>query len=97
MSKSTQECEFDRWSDAFDRAWEDPGSITEMECPSCGSRSLNLLYVVEADGAVDGMYAFWCYQCLRGFPPGFGPIPEGARSVRRGEESVPNYELVVDE
>lgn len=88
--------EFDRWAEAFDRAWSDPRLVDEMECPTCGVSALHLVYVLDELEASHGMFAFWCDACLTGFPPGMGPVARGAQRVRRGEERVPNYRLVVD-
>lgn len=96
MNTPAEAREFERWSETFDRAWREPRLLNEMECPSCGSRALNLLYILQDLDASHGMFAFWCDVCLTGFPPGMGTVPDEAQRVRRGEERVPNYRLVVD-
>jgi hypothetical protein len=88
--------EFQLWCETFDRAWKDPHLLDELECPSCGSGGLNLLYILDDLGAPNGMFAFWCGACLTGFPPGIGPVPDGAQRIRRGDERVPNYRLITD-
>lgn len=97
MSPPAAAREFNRWAEAFDRTWNDPDSIDGLWCPTCSTPALNLVYVVDELEASHGMFAFWCGACLTGFPPGVGPVAGGARRIRRGEESVPNYRLVVDE
>ena len=97
MSSRRGRSQYDRWADAFDQAWRDPSRVSSIECPSCGSLTLRLVYILDSDGVAEGMYAFWCGTCLRGFPPGFGSLPSGALTVNRGQKLVPNYLVVVDD
>ena len=88
--------DYERWSDLFDRAWADPLGVAGLPCPSCGLRSIQFVYIVERADATDGMFALWCASCLRGFPPGYGPIPKDATVIAEAQRSqVPNYQLVV--
>jgi hypothetical protein len=88
--------EFDQWDAVFTRAWKNPRKVGRMRCPACGSRALNLVYVLAELDATRGRFAFWCGDCLTGFPPNTGSVPEGAERVVHGEERVPNYRLVMD-
>ncbi len=87
---------YEIWTRTFDEAWADPGALAKIACPTCSERRINLVYVAEDLDAAAGMFAFWCDACLTGLPPGMGPIPPDAQRVRRGEEDVPNYRLVVE-
>ncbi len=96
MSRQATSREFERWVEAFDQAWQEPLAVARLACPTCSALDLHLVYVVDEPDAPHGMFAFWCGNCLTGFPPNMGPVPVGAQRVRRGEEDVPNYRLVVD-
>ena len=59
--------------------------------------AIEFVYFIERPYAHLGMFALWCGACLRGFPPGYGPIPTGAVLLtmdKRGH--VPNYDLVIE-
>jgi hypothetical protein len=88
--------ELDRWDAVFGRAWKNPRKVGGLRCPACGSRALNLLYVLDELDAPRGMSAFWCGDCLTGLPPNPRSVPEGAERVVRGEERVPDYRVVTD-
>ncbi len=96
MSDASGTHEFEAWARTFDQAWAAPEALGQLTCPNCSEQRLNLIYVLEDPDAAAGMFAFWCGGCMTGFPPGMGPVPLGARRVRRGEEDVPNYRLVVE-
>lgn len=90
--------EGDRWYHAFSRVWRKIGRLAKTRCPSCGERSLNLVYVAEPLKELNPertMFAFWCGSCLKGIPANTGPIPQGAEVVQRGEERVPHYKYVM--
>lgn len=93
---TSSQTEWVRWAAAFDEAWLAAQSVHQMHCPTCGCRQLQLVYVIDDPSAADGMFAFWCDACLTGHPPGFGPLPEGVRRVRREEANIPNYRVVVE-
>jgi hypothetical protein len=88
--------EFTRWAVAVNEAWRAPRSVDQMHCATCGSQELQLIYLIDNPAASDGMFAFWCDACLTGHPPGIGPIPDGARRVRREDARIPDYRLLVE-
>lgn len=90
--------EEDRWYRAFDRVHRRVKRLPMTRCPSCGERSLNLVYrLTPPHGPESGvaLFAFWCGSCLRGVPPAFVPIPTGATVVSDGDTRIPNYRSVV--
>jgi hypothetical protein len=87
----------ERWLDTYEQAYADPPSVSTMSCPSCGSRSLALTFVVEQRGAFRGMSAFWCSSCLRGLLPNTTTVPEGGLAAVRGSEQIPDYGLIPDD
>lgn len=95
MSSSTGS--YEDWAQAFSRAYECPTGLEDLACPSCGAKRLNLWYLTEKHDSPSGLFAFWCAQCLVGFPPGFTSVPPDAtvKGVdQRGE--VPDYATVID-
>jgi hypothetical protein len=96
-SDDTGPAEHDRWLAAFGLAYENAKSFRGGECPHCGWPDLRLLFLVERDGSDRGTAVFWCDHCLRGLIPLASLIPDGARTVLRGTETVPNYAIVAEE
>lgn len=89
--------EYERWSNLFELAWHDPRGVDRLACPSCGSSRIRFVYLADPGLTTTGMFALWCSSCLRGFPPGYGPIPDGATVwdfSRR--KTIPNYATVVE-
>lgn len=94
-SPDPRSTEYDRWSDLFELAWRDPKQADVLACPTCGLRTIHFVYLADTAQAAVGMFALWCSSCLRGFPPGYGPIPKGATVWDinlRG--NIPNYDTV---
>jgi hypothetical protein len=85
------------WISDYERACDSPHAIGEIACRNCGSRALRLIFVVDNMDAENGTAAFWCDACLRGLIPLRAPIPEGGTTVLRGRESIPNYDLIIDD
>lgn len=68
----------ERWMDAYQSAYADPGGVGGLGCPSCGARALRLIFVVRPPDEERGVFTFWCDSCLTGLMPGPAPVPEGA-------------------
>lgn len=84
---------FEQWMDAFQRAYHEPGRISALACPNCGSRDLQLRFVLYVRGR-DANAAFWCDNCLQGMPPDRSEVPDGCTPVRAEDAGVPNYRIV---
>jgi hypothetical protein len=97
LAVTEPQSEYAAWVAAYEQAWHSPSAVSEMVCPSCGEKSLRLVFVVEDLAAESGTAIFWCDSCRRGLLPVRAPIPAGAEKVLRGQEKVPNYALVIDE
>jgi hypothetical protein len=78
-------------------AYENAKSFQNGACPHCGWPELRLLFLVDRVGSSRGTAVFWCDHCLRGLIPLASVIPDGARTVQRGTEKVPNYAIVMEE
>lgn len=85
------------WIRDYEWACDNPTAIEKLPCRNCGSYALRLIFVVDQMQAEDGMAVFWCGSCQRGLIPLRAPLPEGGTMVLRGQESVPNYNLVIDD
>lgn len=88
---------YDAWIAEYQGAWDDPSSVPDRTCPTCGSRSLRLVFVVDSDDSFQGMAAFWCDACLTGLMPLRAPVPDQGTRAVRGAERIPNYRLITDE
>lgn len=83
------------WLDAFSAVYDQPNDLAATLCPQCGSRTLNLIFVVSdliLEG--EGVAVFWCDTCRRGLMPSRSLIPQGGVKVRKGTEAIPNYVIV---
>ena len=89
--------EYTRWLGAFEMAYENAKSFRNGSCPHCGWPELRLLFLVDREGSHRGTAVFWCDHCLRGLIPLASVIPDGAQTVLRGTEKIPNYSIVVEE
>ena|GEM_PF-1394306 len=87
--------DYEHWMDAFDRAWHHPEMVDSIECPTCVTRALTLVYTVRSVGDREGMSAFWCHRCLRGLPPRIGELPKGFSGTLFEAAPIPNYNLIV--
>jgi hypothetical protein len=87
---------YQEWIARYQEAWRSPSSVSYMSCPSCGERSLRLIFVVELADAESGTAIFWCESCLRGLMPMRAPLPDGGHRTLKGFEVVPNYSLIID-
>lgn len=85
--------ELDRWTQLADSVYRDPSAVSSSKCPTCGSTSLKLVYVVSSSGAEQGLCALWCERCLTGLPPGFSRVPQGADQVLEGDARIPDFRL----
>lgn len=88
---------YEAWINRYEEAWHSPSSVPTMSCPSCGEKSLRLIFRIETADAEWGTAIFWCESCLHGLPPLRAPLPDGGERVLRGFEVVPNYRLVIDD
>ena len=88
---------YSTWMDGYQWAYDHAASVGDMNCPSCGSKSLHLVFVVDEPDAESGTAVFWCDSCMQGLPPLRAPVAEDGERILRGTEVVPNYTLVVDE
>jgi hypothetical protein len=84
---------FEQWLGAFQRACRSPKRASELSCPNCGVRALQLRFVTHRP---DGWayIAFWCDQCLEGIAPGRGTVPAAYSPVRDVDANIPNFCLV---
>jgi hypothetical protein len=96
-SNDTKASEYDRWLEAFQFAYDNAGSFRNGECPSCGRPGLRLVFVVDKEGSNRGTAVFWCDYCNRGLIPLASVVPDGAETVLRGTEKVPNYTIVAED
>jgi hypothetical protein len=55
------------------------------------------LFLIDRVGDYRGTAVFWCDHCLRGLIPLASVIPDGAQTVLRGTEKIPNYAIVAEE
>jgi hypothetical protein len=85
---------YDEWLDVFELAYHAPDRVSELECPSCGARALQLRYVISGSTGDRANPVFWRDGCLQGlfFCP--GPVPAGCTSVRHDDADVPDFRIV---
>lgn len=96
MATDSGSLEYDRWSVAFDLAYGHVGSARSAACPSCNRPGLRLVFIVRSVGSQRGTAVFWCDHCLRGLIPLRALVPDGAETVLRGTETIPNYTIVTE-
>jgi hypothetical protein len=60
-------------------------------------RGIRLVLLVKEVGRVPGTAVFWCDHCLRGLMPLTTLVPDGAETVVRGNETIPNYTIVPEQ
>lgn len=91
---------YNAWMAAFQRIYDSPGLLSGMQCPNCGSRCLNLVFVVRRKGDDRGWVAFWCSHCMSGVAFDSTEIRSGMRVLVSGSEPrsvsevIPNYRLI---
>jgi len=85
---------FKQWLEAFQQIYHlSPERASEVECPNCGARELQLRFVTyRPDG--EAHMAFWCGNCLEGISLGPSEVPEAYHRVRREEANIPDYRIV---
>jgi hypothetical protein len=90
---------WDEWIVAFERVHADPAIIGRVECPTCGARTLRIVYTADADDRV-GYASFWCDTSMDGIftsrievPSGVPIIPFGLPPEERAR-CVPNYAII---
>lgn len=86
---------YESWLAAYNRAYQSPRDTGSIVCPSCGARSLRLVFVVDEPEATISVVAFWCDSCVRGLMPNRAQVPAGGCRAFRGEEDIPDYRLVI--
>lgn len=85
---------FEQWLEAFQQAYHlPPERISEVACPNCGARSLQLRFVVYLPGGEAHM-AFWCSDCLQGIALGPSEVPDAYHRIRHEDANIPNYRVV---
>ncbi|MEU6234450.1 hypothetical protein [Kitasatospora sp. NPDC047058] len=94
--------DWETWLSCYQQAVSSRPDRIEEECPNCGSRSLELVFIGPL-GLGAGAANFWCGTCLTGIVISRCPVPEGARFIpsdqpRNGNSGrPPNFVLVVPE
>jgi hypothetical protein len=92
----TTKADFAQWLDAYEHLYETPSDLPVTPCPHCGVvGQLRLLFVLRDEGDETAQADFWCDACLVGMMPLRAPLPTDGEIVRRGQEDVPDYRLVV--
>ena len=84
---------FEQWPEAFQQAYPSPERASELQCPNCGVRTLQLRFVTHCHGG-EAYVAFWCDNCLEGIAPGPSEVPAAYDRVRDVDANIPNYRLV---
>lgn len=87
------EASYDQWQELYERAWEDPGRVAALVCPSCDRGFLSLVFVVQDDSDERGQGVFWCGKCLNGIGM-YSPIPERGVRVTRDKANIPSFAIV---
>jgi len=88
--------DFSQWLDTYEYLYEDPSKLPDTPCPDCGVRGkLRLIFVTGGSDPDTVLAEFWCDACLVGLIPLRAPLPPHGELVKRGEEVVPDYRLVV--
>ncbi|WP_019137606.1 hypothetical protein [Cellulomonas massiliensis] len=86
-----------QWYDAYENIHAGRSTLSGTPCPSCGSKLLQLVFLVDHPASERSTFVFWCDACLRGLPPGPAPRAEGFLPTVRGTEPVPNFCIVKEE
>jgi hypothetical protein len=94
--EETSRTDAEAWVDAYEVAYANPRGVSHQHCPSCGQSALTLLFILDPPGTDHGTSVFWCSHCLRGLAPNRAPVPAHGMVVKRGQETVPNYSLVLE-
>jgi len=84
---------FEQWLEAFQQACVSPQRASELRCPNCGVRALQLRFVTYRPNGEAHM-AFWCDHCLEGIALGPSKVPAAYTRVRHEDAHIPNYRLV---
>ncbi|GAA0436634.1 hypothetical protein Acor_82810 [Acrocarpospora corrugata] len=89
---------YQKWLAEYDRAYADPLSVGEQECPHCAARRLNLVFVQDTRYLEKGRPIFWCGNCLKGIFFGRVEYPENAKVIteeaERTERPIPNFRVI---
>ncbi len=84
---------FGQWLEAFQQAYLSPKRASELRCPNCGVRALQLCFVTHREGGWAHV-AFWCSNCLEGVALGPSEVPAAYNPVRDVDARIPNYRIV---
>jgi hypothetical protein len=85
---------YEQWLDAFKQSYSGPDRISELPCPNCGVRKLELRFVIYSDQRNAANAVFWCGNCLEGMTPGPSQVPAICTPIRAEDANVPNYRIV---
>jgi hypothetical protein len=86
-----------KWLSAYGQAWQNPSIVKKLPCPSCGAKSLRLLFLVNEIADAVGIRVFWCESCMRGLIPLRASVPETGSRLLKNAAVIPNFRLVVDD
>lgn len=96
MERSTEVtymASFEQWLEALQPVYLSAKRASELICPNCGARALQLRFVTYLpDGEAHAV--FWCGNCLEGIAPGPSKVPAAYQRVRRDDANIPNYRVV---
>lgn len=88
--------EFASWVGEYEWAYQHPDTVPTRNCPSCGVKGLQLVFVVDATDSESGRAVFWCNSCLIGLMPNRALLPASGNKILKGRESIPNFRLVTE-
>ncbi|MGW6058721.1 hypothetical protein [Streptomyces sp. NPDC055189] len=68
------------WTSAYERAYEEPSAVRDIECPNCTNRTLVLVFSEKLEGGI-GYASFWCDTCMYGIHLSRTQIPDVAEVI----------------
>jgi hypothetical protein len=83
------------WFDAYERVCAGR-SISTVPCPTCGARTLRLVFLVDGEASSRATFVFWCDSCLTGLLPAPAAIPTGFAPTLRGTEEIPDFRVLAE-
>src|SRR5262249_25138707 len=90
----TSMASFEQWLEAVQPVYAPhPKRVSELLCPNCGARALQLRFV-RHHPTWRAFMAFWCDHCLEGIYPGPSTVPAGYTPVGPEDANIPKYRAV---
>jgi len=89
---------FKGWMEIFKKLPDNHYLSTEFNCPECGDKAIDYLYVVDEITGI-GYLPIWCNTCKQGIQLSRVGAPKGAKKINISDtssikENIPNFKQV---